>query len=113
MAYIFRRGQSIPFAQTYYDSTGGTVEPSSCRCWITHAPSTVNGASGFPFETVRETTNISLIYSTVSKAFEGAWASTGAGRGMVYYHIKASDSTLDVVDGSFELRANPGNMGST
>ena len=112
MPYIFRRGQSIPFAQTYYDSTGGTVEPSSVRCWITYAPVSTTFGS-YPAETCRHTTNFSLIYNTSSNAFEGTWASSMAGAGAVYYHIKASDTTLDVVDGKFDLRGNPANRYST
>jgi len=113
MAYIFRRGASIPFAQTYYDSTGGIVQPSSVRCWVTYLSTSVDGDGSEPLEMARETTNFLLTYSTASNAFEGTWASTAAQPGWVYFHIKPADSTLDSVDGSFELRGNPANMASS
>ena len=109
MAYIFRRGATIPFSQIYYDSTGGTVLPTSVRCWVTY-PSTVGGGA---WNLERETTHFLLEYSTAESAYSGTWASTAASPGWVYYHIKPSNTTLDVVDGSFELRGNPANVAST
>jgi hypothetical protein len=61
----------------------------------------------------RETTNFLLTYSTAAEAFTGSWSSTGAHPGWCYYHIKPSESTLDSVDGSFELRGNPANLASS
>ena len=113
MSYIFRRGASIPFAQTYYDTTGGTLQPSSVRCWVTYPSTAIDGDGTEPPGLTRETTNFLLSYSTVSKAFEGTWASTGAHPGWVYFHIKPADSTLDSVDGAFEIRGNPANMASS
>lgn len=113
MAYIFRRGAAIPFAQTYYDSTGGTVQPSSVRCWVTYLSTKVCNDGTGVLEMGRETTNFTLTFTTVSNSFEGSWSSTAAYPGMVYYHIKPSDSTLDSVDGSFELRGNPANLASS
>lgn len=111
MAYIFRRGASIPFSQTYYDTTGGTVQPSSVRCWVTYNSTTNDGS--FPFCGTRDTTNFLLTYNSTTKAFEGSWSSTASRPGWVYYHIKPSNSTLDSVDGSFELRGNPANVASS
>jgi hypothetical protein len=108
MAYIFRRGASIPFTQIYYDSTGGVTHPTSVRVWVTYA-TTANG--GFPFCAERETTNFTLTQN--SSKWEGSWSSTAAKAGMVYYHIKPAQTTLDVVDGEFELRGNPANAAST
>ena len=112
MGHIFRCKQSIPFTQTYYDSTGGLVSPSSVRVWVTYA--TTNSVVGkFPYEGTRDTTNFTLTQNTTTLAFEGSWSSTATSPGMCYYHIRASDSTLDTVDGQFELRGNPANAAST
>jgi hypothetical protein len=108
MAYIFRRGASIPFTQTYYDSTGGLVTPTSVRVWVTYGTS-----DGFPYCAERETTNFALTNNTTTLEWEGSWSSTAAAPGWVYYHIKAAGTTLDQVDGAFELRGNPANTAST
>ena len=106
MAYIFRRGASIPFTQVYYDTTGGIINPSSVKVWITYP------TSGFPYRTDRETTVISLTTNSTG-GYEGSWSSTAAFPGWVYYHIRAADTTVDVVDGAFELRGGPANVAST
>ena len=113
MGHIFRCKQSIPFKQTYYDSTGGKVSPSSVRVWVTYTTSK-NGVVGkFPYEGERDSTSFALTQNSTTLDFEGSWSSTASSPGMCYYHIRASESTLDVSDGQFELRGGPANVAST
>ena len=100
--YIFRLNSQIPFTHTYYDSSGEALSPSTVTAWITYATT-----DGFPYEDTRRTTYFSLTQNSTTLGFEGTWSSTAAAPGMVYWHIKASESTLDVADGQFELRGNP------
>lgn len=111
--YIFRRGATVPFKQTYYDSTGGTVEPSSVRCWVSYLSTALENDGMGVLDMGRKTTNFALTYNSTTATFEGSWSSTDAYPGTVYYHIKPADTTLDVVDGQFELRGNPANLIST
>ncbi len=113
MAYIFRRGASIPFQQTYYDSTGGTVSPSSVRVWVTYMTSSDTQTGRFPFAGERDTTHFALTQDTTTKTWHGSWSSTAAHPGKCFFHIKPAQTTLDVVDGSFELRGNPANVAGT
>ena len=107
MAYIFRKNATIPFSHTFYGATGGAIYPSSVKCWVTYA------SSGFPYCTERETTVFALTQATSTGPFDGSWSSTGASPGMVYWHIRAAETTVDVADGSFELRGNPAASAST
>jgi hypothetical protein len=113
MPYIFRRGASIPFTQTYYDSTGGVTTPTSVRVWITYTTTnTTDNVGSFPYRGARKTTSIALTTNSTG-GFTGSWASSMAAPGWVYYHIKPSETTLDVVDGAFDLRGNPANVASS
>jgi hypothetical protein len=91
MAYIFRLNSAIPFTHTYYDSSGDALSPSTVTAWVTYATT-----EGFPYRAVRDTTYLSLTQNSTTLSYEGSWSSTGAAPGMVYWHIQASDSTLDV-----------------
>ena len=114
MAYIFRRGASVPFTQTYYDSTGGIVTPSSATVTIVY-PTTDCG--GFPFNEREyyavwcnpwKTTTVELTSNSSGELY-GTWASSVSWPGWVYYTITPANSSLDTVDGEFELRGNPAN----
>ena len=116
MAYIFRRGATVPFTQTYYDSTGGIVSPSSATVTITY-PST--DYDGHPFNDIGgvvggawKTTTVTLTTNS-SGELVGTWPSSVSWPGWVFYTISAANSSLDTVDGEFELRGNPANKSRT
>ena len=119
MAYIFRRGEVVPFTQSYYDSTGGIVTPSSATVTITH-PTT--DCRGHPYVAQThwsavycnswKTTTVSLTTNSSGELY-GTWASSAAWPGWVYYTVKPANSSLGTVDGEFELRGNPANRMST
>lgn len=107
---IFNRGQRIIFRHQFYDSSGDLTSPSSVGLSISYP------AEGFPFVGYSETTQLSMVVSTVGSThvdylvWTSTWASGQAFPGPVHWSVRASDQTLNVADGEFTLRGNPANL---
>jgi hypothetical protein len=114
MARVFARGQHIPFQHSFYDSSGDLTQPSSASLVISYP------GAGWPYRGVTESTTITMTITvtTVSTAadyltFTATWASAAAYPGPVHWSIRASDLSLSVKDGEFELRGNAANLLNT
>lgn len=106
----FARGQHIVLRHTFYDSSGDVTSPSSVAL-ILAFPS-----SGWPSRGFVESTTITMVQSTEGSThadyltWSATWNSGAAYPGPVHWVIRASDLTLSVAEGRFELRGNPANL---
>lgn len=103
----FARGQTIPFSQTFYDSSGDVTSPTSVRVTISYP------SSGFPYEGVMETTYVDLTENSTTLVWSGNWSTTAAYPGPVFYSVRSDDLTLNVAEGSFMLRGNSATLSIT
>jgi hypothetical protein len=110
VARIFNRGQHIPFRHSFYDTSGDLASPTSVALTISYP------TSGWPFNTCRETTTLSMTQSTEGSThaeyltWASTWASGQAYPGPVYWSIRSDDLSLSVSDGSLILRGNEANL---
>lgn len=107
---VFSRGHHIVFRHAFYDTSGDLASPSSASLILAYP------SSGWPYRGFRESTTLSMIQSTVGSTHEDyltwstTWASGASHPGPIYWSVRASDLSLTVTDGQFDLRANPANL---
>lgn len=107
---LFNRGQHIVFKHSFYDSSGNLTSPSSANLILSYP------SSGWPYRGFSESTTLSMTQSTVGSTdadyltWSTTWASGAAHPGPVHWTIRASDLSLSVADGQFDLKGNPANL---